>query len=503
MECSSEKCICDTLRGLGKVNEELEVDKYLDVYGIRELMAKYFDLPEKPERPGPSSFKQRVRKTLYTTVVGESNDVVYRFREDETIGKFPGGIEAEWKDMPIKADNCESLSFGYGGDVAPIDTPITEIMRIRNTLSKRVYCQISDVKPNVSRYECTCDKKSFYIEAYESATITLTLRLFCTIELDLKVPIRVWDGESDFCFMSWMKGSVFGEPSVKLDPNELEIGDELGRGTFGIVYSGEYRGSAVATKVLNDKNFRCDEDAKDAFDREVFNMEKLRHPAIVHFFGYVQQEGMLAIVTELCKYGSLDVVLKKRPQLSMMFRLKALLDVASAMNYLHCNHFIHRDLKPQNVLVSSLQPGKHPDTMSPIVKLADFGTTRGLGALALARKQMLMTADQGTPLFKAPEILNHSRYYSFPVDAFSFGILMPYVITGLIPYLQPRKKFAKQEEFPIGVVRGTLRPDIPEGISKDLEELMVCCWDGNPEHRPSFNEIVDTLLDVIDQEAAK
>jgi len=404
--------------------------------------------------------------------------------------------------MPIKTEHYDTLSFGYGGDVAPIDSAMKEVLRIQNTTSKRVYCEIADVKPNISRYECLCDKKSFFIEPSESATVTLSLCLYCTIELNLSVPVKVWDGQSPSCLMAYLKGTIYGEPSTKLDPDEVELGEELGEGTFGIVYRSEYRGVAVATKVIKDCGPDIDPETKMAFDREVFNMEKLRHPAIVHFFGSVQQEGMLAIVTELCEYGSLDKVLEKRRQLGMMFRLKALLDVANAMNYLHNNHFIHRDLKPQNVLVSSIQAGSHPTTMSPIVKLADFGTTKGLGSLALMRKKMLMTADQGTPLFKAPEILAHSRYYNYPVDVYSFGILIPYVVTGLIPYLQPKRRFASQEDFQMGVMRGTLRPEIPKGISTELEQLMVSCWDGNPDHRPAFSDIVESLLDVIDQESA-
>ena len=167
-------------------------------------------------------------------------------------------------------------------------------------------------------------------------------------------------------------------------------------------------------------------------------------------------------------------------------KTKALLDAARAMEFLHASNILHRDFKPENLLVTSLEVN------SPVVcKLSDFGTTKGANTLVKAS----MTKGMGTLLYKAPEVLKGTEEYDNKADVFSFGITMAFTADGKRPYHD--FEFKSEWQFGDAVLKGR-RPTVESDLPSDYLSLMQACWDGVPSKRPDFNTIVKVLTSLFD-----
>uniref|UniRef100_A0A6C0KY12 Protein kinase domain-containing protein n=1 Tax=viral metagenome TaxID=1070528 RepID=A0A6C0KY12_9ZZZZ len=160
-----------------------------------------------------------------------------------------------------------------------------------------------------------------------------------------------------------LKDKIFGD--WEIPPWDLDKKDVIGIGTFGKVYKALWRGTPVAAKVNNDITH---EDKKD-MNREVNTLIQIHHPNIVQIFGFVEEP--FALVMELMPNRDLNNYLKqKKPNLKKKKEICG--DVLRGLEYLHerkPNSLIHRDIKPQNIVL----------TQSGHAKIADFGLSRFIG----------------------------------------------------------------------------------------------------------------------------
>jgi len=275
--------------------------------------------------------------------------------------------------------------------------------------------------------------------------------------------------------------------SLELNPDEL-IKDrdggkdqEIGRGDFNVVCSGTYHERKVAIKEPIKLSTPGEEDDED-FKRDVMLMEKVRHDAIVEFIGAVFAPNRRAIVTELCEYGTLDeAMIEHLEMFNEMMKLKCLLDVSSAMDYLHSDSIIHRGLKPQNILIVSLDPREN----GVVAKVTDIGTVR-----SGERINCVMRTGTGYDPFMAPEILRHISSFDKSIDVYSFSMVMYYLFAEKLP--TEDASLAKGGDPYERIISGK-RPAIPSTCAKNTKRLMQQCWDGDPMKRPSF-ELIHALL---------
>ena len=121
------------------------------------------------------------------------------------------------------------------------------------------------------------------------------------------------------------------------------------------------------------------------------------------------------MVTEYAPCGSLADCIKKRPEPDERIKTKVLLDAARGLAYLHSNGILHRDVKPDNVLVFSLD-----EVLTVNGKLTDFGSSRNINLLMT---NMTFTKGIGTPTYMAPEVLNKEKYKA-GADVYAFGVTM-------------------------------------------------------------------------------
>ncbi|KYN26991.1 Leucine-rich repeat serine/threonine-protein kinase 1, partial [Trachymyrmex cornetzi] len=208
----------------------------------------------------------------------------------------------------------------------------------------------------------------------------------------------------------------------------------------------------------------------------------LRHTNIVPLIGIVVSP--LALVLDLAPQGALDAVLKNYRRSGAKldpYTLQAIiLQVAKAVEYLHQQHVIYRDLKSENVLVWQMPLPFQENPEPAHVKVADYGISRltlPTGAKGFG----------GTEGFMAPEIIryNGEEEYTEKVDSFSFGMFIYELITLRQPFEghEAVKECILEGGRPPLMYRETFHPCY-------ALDLMVICWAQNPKDRPTASQIV-------------
>ncbi|XP_008792213.2 serine/threonine-protein kinase STY13-like [Phoenix dactylifera] len=272
------------------------------------------------------------------------------------------------------------------------------------------------------------------------------------------------------------------DDNLLIDPSLLFIGSKIGEGAHGKVYEGKYREQIVAIKVLNSGNTPEEKATLEArFIREVNMMSRVKHENLVKFIGACK-DPIMVIATELLPGMSLKkYLLTIRPQkLDLRQAVSFALDIARAMDCLHANGMIHRDLKPDNLLLTAHQKN---------VKLVDFG---------LAREETvteMMTAETGTYRWMAPELYStvtlrrgEKKHYTNKVDVYSFGIVLWELLTNRMPF-----EGMSNLQAAYAAAFKQMRPPLPEDAPPELMFIVQSCWVEDPNTRPSFSQIIRML----------
>ncbi|ELP90399.1 tyrosine protein kinase, putative [Entamoeba invadens IP1] len=266
-----------------------------------------------------------------------------------------------------------------------------------------------------------------------------------------------------------------------ISTREIVCEEIIGKGSFGDVWSATWKGQEIAVKLIPLEKVQKGK-LKQTM-KEVELMSSLRHPCVLQFFGSGMDEKFLLIAMELMTNGTAREILDNSMiELYWEKRLRMLKDCASGMVYLHhCKPpIIHRDLKTNNLLVDD----------NWCVKVSDFGLS-----VPLYGEEINPTAICGTLSWMAPEALLN-KPYGTKIDVYSFGIVLWEFLTRKRPYgkMDPHEILTK-------VSQKGMRPDIPkdECEVKGYVNFMQMCWEESPENRPTFDQIVDKISEMIDE----
>lgn len=247
-----------------------------------------------------------------------------------------------------------------------------------------------------------------------------------------------------------------------------QIVREIGSGGMGRVYQAvdTETGRPVAAKVLIAGE---DIDLKGLlrFQQEGAVLSTLKHPNIVQVYGTHLEEHTSSIIMELLEGSSLGDMLQRerltRPRIRHIMR-----QVASALAYAHSRGIVHRDVKPDNIMVVG----------DDHVKVTDFGIARVLQEGGTLNTQTGTAI--GTPLYMSPEQIEGHKLDGRS-DIYSFGAVLYQTVTGRPPFdggdpLTIAFKHVHRAPDPPGEVSG----DVPE----DWEDLILRCLAKNPNDRP-------------------
>ena len=225
----------------------------------------------------------------------------------------------------------------------------------------------------------------------------------------------------------------------KTDPNlgAYVLEGVLGRGAMGTTFlARRVRDGAPVALKLPHEHILEDPDFAQRFLREGSLGALLHHPNIVRIYEAGEHEGHPFIAMELVPGTTLERILKEAPRLDLARALHVAREIALALDYAHMKGVVHRDLKPDNVMVL-------PDGS---VKVMDYGIARQLDTTGLTASNTYL----GTPLYSAPEALTPAEVGPAS-DLYSLGIVLYRCLTGAPPFVAstPLEVFHKHAYEPL------------------------------------------------------
>lgn len=299
------------------------------------------------------------------------------------------------------------------------------------------------------------------------------------------------------------RGWILRERTDRFE-DHFAIGEELGRGQFGVVKLCTRCSTGVqyACKLIDKKKLSHWEDKEDV-RREVEIMQRLRgDPFTLELEEVFEDENHVHLVMELCKGGDLFDEIDSRGRLTEAEAASAFKEIVLAVVHCHDNGVLHRDLKPENILlvrrhgVRSHQAvvdtsGEHLDTGSrheaegnsglqtAKVKLTDFG----LSLIVEGQKKVCGVA--GSPYYLAPEVLAGS--YGLQADVWSLGVMLYMLLSGSAPF------FGETEDDVLNAVRKgkfSFQKSIWSTISPLAKDLIRTLLQHDPTERPAAIKIL-------------
>ncbi len=238
----------------------------------------------------------------------------------------------------------------------------------------------------------------------------------------------------------------------------------------------------VAVKVLRG-DLANDEKFVRRFQREAISASSLSHPNIVEMYDVGEDDGNYYIVMEYVEGKTLKSLIKKRGALTLPEVIDIMLQLTSAVTCAHDSYIIHRDIKPQNVLI------KEDGT----VKITDFGIAMALNSTELTQTNSVM----GSVHYLPPEQANGNGA-TIKSDIYSLGILMFELLTGKLPF---------KGENAVEIAIKQMKEQIPrvssivENIPQSIENVIYKACAKNPKNRyDSVAEMHNDIKTALDEE---
>ena len=253
----------------------------------------------------------------------------------------------------------------------------------------------------------------------------------------------------------------------KTNLSYYKIGRSIGHGAFGKVNIALHvlSGHIVAIKSFNKikKTFPMNK-----ILYEIKLLKKLRsHKNIIKYFEHFENEKHFFIVMENICGGNLLNAINKMSKFSESMAKNIFKQLIETIKYLHSIGIVHRDIKPDNILLD----------LDSTIKLCDFGVSKEV------KEGQLLTDSCGTPAFVAPEILKDSPYNPYMTDIWSSGVVLYAMITGFFPF-----RGVNETELHKNILSGAF-PKLKD-VSNELKDLLNKILEVNPNKRITIDNIL-------------
>ena len=268
-------------------------------------------------------------------------------------------------------------------------------------------------------------------------------------------------------------------PVGELIAERYELVDLVGSGGMSSVYCAfdTLLERKVALKILHER-FTDDEEYVERFRREARAVAQLSHPNVVTVIDRGERDGKQFIVFELVEGENVKELVERGGPLPVRRALEIGLDVARALAFAHAQGLVHRDVKPQNVLL----------TGEGHAKVTDFGIVRSLGVAGNTETGTVL----GTSHYIAPEQAR-GEHVDAETDVYSFGVVLYELLAGEVPYSGEGflSVAMRHVNDPVPSV-AAVRPDTPLRLASLVERCMAK-W---PADRPPSMDVVVSELEA-------
>ncbi|KAF3335016.1 putative leucine-rich repeat receptor-like protein kinase [Carex littledalei] len=324
-----------------------------------------------------------------------------------------------------------------------------------------------------------------------------------------RVPMEYSTGTSTVNTSIQLENRQFTYKDLEMITNNFQR--EIGRGGFGIVYSGfMIDGTQVAVKLRPQTSTQ----GVKEFMVEAQHLTRIHHKSLVSLIGYCKDENSLALVLEYMSEGSLHDHLRGRAggtrPLTWRDRIRIALESAQGLEYLHkgCNPpLIHRDVKPNNILLNTKLEAK----------IADFGMSRAFGNTN--NTHVSTNHVVGTPGYVDPEY-HMTMQLTAKSDVFSFGVVLLQIVTGQPAIIQGsgHENGSGSGSMNMNIIqwvrqrlaRGNIESVVDARMQGEYDinsiwkaaDLALKCTAQNAAQRPTMTEVVVQLKECIELEAA-
>ncbi|PRW60240.1 Serine threonine- kinase ATG1 [Chlorella sorokiniana] len=263
------------------------------------------------------------------------------------------------------------------------------------------------------------------------------------------------------------------------------LGSHIGAGSFAIVWRARHTQTGQEAAVKEIALSKLNAKLRQSLESEVAILKRIRHENIVQLLEVIEEADRLYLVMEYCAGGDLAHLLRAVKRLPEAAAQHLMRQLAAGLRQMWTHHLVHRDLKPQNLLLSEASP-------DATLKIADFGFARNLQPQGLAETLC------GSPLYMAPEIL-HFHKYDAKADLWSIGAILYELVVGRPPFTG-----ANQFQLLRNIERSEAR--LPEALAAQLSphcrHLIHCLLRRNPVERLSFEEFFRHPFVATPEEAA-
>ncbi|XP_066036407.1 hormonally up-regulated neu tumor-associated kinase-like, partial [Chamaea fasciata] len=253
------------------------------------------------------------------------------------------------------------------------------------------------------------------------------------------------------------------------------VGKMINKGSFAKVMEGLHipTGEKVAIKVIDKRKAKQDYYVLKNMKREARIHQMIKHPNVVQLYETLETDNSYYMVMELCLGGDLlDRICDKKRLVEQEVR-RYTRQILSAVEHLHCQGIVHRDLKIENFLLDE----------NNNIKIIDFGLSNTARFEGLS--QELLHTQCGSPAYAAPELLAHKKYGP-KVDVWSIGVSMFAMLTGTLPFtVEPFNIKQLHQKMLIGEIS-----PIPSDISPGAVHFMQSLLEPDPAKRPEVKEAI-------------
>ena len=262
--------------------------------------------------------------------------------------------------------------------------------------------------------------------------------------------------------------------------NRYEILSRIGTGGMSDVYkAADHKlNRNVAIKVLK-KEYSSDKNFVSKFRVEAQSAASLIHPNIVNVYDVGEDNGVYYIVMELIEGITLKSYIEKKGRLSVKEAISIAIQIANGIECAHNNQIIHRDIKPQNIMIS--REGK--------VKVTDFGIAKATSSNTVNGNAM------GSVHYISPEQANDSSYVDERSDIYSLGITIFEMLTGKVPF---------NGESAVAIAIMHIKNNVPslrnylEDIPISIEKIVLKCTQNSKELRyPKISLLIADLKKAL------